>query len=203
MNDRLYNRIKGGIYHSTSILGYRGIRSSRAILPNSGGLPFSHGQSRNSCCHKLGAVSLLDLGGSASRPLVGHEAWSRWTLFLSNHKPITILLEIDRTCLTAPLYDYDSLKEHFPMATMVAEAEKCYAGPIPIHAVSRCVLVCAKLRTVFRIVPGNEVSDADLLRIETSFDRKLQKIGWTDHPCLWTGPMVPPPKSGAKPKQRP
>jgi hypothetical protein len=181
INDRLYSQIKGGVYHSTNISGYRGIRALDAILPNTGMFPFSHGQSPHSCCHKLGAIALLDLRNpSPARPLVGKEAWHNWTRFLSNHDPITILLDIDPDRLSEPLQDYDSLQERFPMSTMVAEAEKCYAAQIPFDAIRRCVLVCAKWRTFFRVVAGNQISDADFLRAENGFEAKLRKIGWKD-----------------------
>lgn len=162
--------------------GYRGIRSSGAILPNTGSFPFSFGQSMHSCCHKLGAISLLDLR-NPTRPLVGRNAWpSNWTTFLDNHKPITILLDIDPAFLSEPLHDYDSLQERFPQAKMVAEAEKCYPSPIPIGAVRRCILVCGKWRTFFRIVAGNEITDTAFSRADASFEARLQRIGWKERP---------------------
>jgi hypothetical protein len=95
------------------------------------------------------AIALLDLR-NAARPLVARNAWSNWTTFLDNHKPITILLDIDPAYLTERLYDYDSMQQRFPYATMVAEAEKWYPGPICIEAVRRCVLICANWRLDFR-----------------------------------------------------
>ena len=182
-NDRLYNQIKGGLYHSTSISGYRGIRSSGTILPNNGSFPFSHGQSPNSCCYHLGAIALLDLR-SPTRPLVGKDAWLNWTTFLDNHKPITVLLDIDPSYLTGPLHDYDSLQERYPYRTMVAEAEKCYTHPIPIDAIRRTVLVCAKWRRFFGVISGHVITDTEFSRTETSFEAKLKKIGWKD-PFAW------------------
>ena len=187
VNDRLYNQIKGGIYHSTSISGYRGICTSGAILPNTGSLPFSHGRSPTSCCYKLGAISLLDLRSpSPTRPLVGKDAWVNWTTFLDNHQPITVLLEITPSYLSAPLHDFDSLQERYPYSAMVAEAEKCYPCAIPIEAIHRSILVCAKKHTFFRIISGHEITDTDFYRAETSFEAKLQKIGWED-PNPWSG----------------
>ena len=144
--------------------------------------PFSHGKSVTSCCHKLGAIALLDLR-NAARPLVARNAWSNWTTFLDNHKPITILLDIDPAYLTERLYDYDSMQQRFPYATMVAEAEKCYPGPICIEAVRRCVLICANWRSLFRIISGHEITDADFSEARRSFDAKLKKIGWKEPPA--------------------
>jgi hypothetical protein len=175
VNDRLFRQIKGGIYHSTSVSGYRAIRSSGHILPNSGQFPFSHGQSPHSCCYKIVAISLLDLRQPA-RPLVGQEAWRNWTTFLTNHEPITVLLDLAPDSLSEPLHDFDSLQKRFPFGTMVAEAEKCYPGPISFAAVRRCILVCAKWHTIFRIIPGNEISDIDFSRTEAQFDRKWERV---------------------------
>ena len=108
-NDRLYNKIKGGLYHSTSVPGYRMILESKAILPNTGSFPFSHDQSQYSPCYQIGAISLLDLR-DPKYPLVGRGAWTNWTRFLTHHKPITVLLQIDPSCLSEPLHDYESLQ---------------------------------------------------------------------------------------------
>jgi hypothetical protein len=175
VNDRLYRQIKGGIYHSTSMSGYRGIRASDAILPNTGQFPISYGQSSHSCCYKLAAISLLDLR-NPSRPLVGKEAWRNWTTFLSNHKPITVLLGLDPVCLSETLHDYDSLQKLFPYKTMVAEAEACYPARIPFDAIRRLILVCAERHTFFRIVPGNLISDKEFARTAVQFEAKLKKV---------------------------
>ncbi len=180
-NDRLYTQIKGGIYHSTSVTGYRGIRSSGAIQPNTGLFPSSHFKSQYSCCRKLGAISLLDLQ-NPTRPLVGRKRWSNWTTFLDNHRPITVLLDIDPAYLSEQLHDFDSLREHDPDCTMVAEAEKCYSRPIPINAVRRCILVCAKSYSFFQIISGHTISDTDFAQTEANFEAKLRKIGYTEPP---------------------
>jgi hypothetical protein len=164
--------------------GYRGIRTTRAILPNTGLFPFSHGQSPHSCCHKVGAIALLDLR-NPTRPLVGKEAWTNWTMFLNNHKPITVLLDIDPAYLSQPLYDFDLLQERYPYSPMVAEAEKCYPHPIPIDAIRRSILVCAKWYTFFKIISGREITDTDFSRAERSFESKLQKTG-RKQPSFWS-----------------
>jgi len=181
-NDRLFNQLKGGIYHSTSISGYCGIRATGAILPNRGLFPFSHSQTGHSCCYELGAISLLDLRIPSKRPLVGRGVWANWITFLSNHEPITILLDIDPSRLSEPLQDYDSLQDRLPDHTMVAEAEVCYAGSIPFDSVRRCFLVCARRHTLFRIIPGNNVSDIQISSTEALFQKTLGPLSppWSD-----------------------
>ncbi len=105
-------------------------------------------------------------------------------MFLNNHKPITTLLDIDPDYLSERLYDYDSLQQRFPYATIVAEAEKSYPRPIPIDAVRRCILICAKRRSFFRIISRHEITDADFSGAEASFEAKLRKIGWKE-PFPW------------------
>ena len=179
-NDALYNQIKGGIYHSTSITGFRGICSSGSILPNTGSFPFSFPQSPHNCCHKLGAISLLDLR-SPAHPLVGPDAWlNNWERFLNNHKPITVLLDIAPDYLSEQLHDYESLRQRFPGCGMVIEAEKCYPRPIPIDAVSRCILVCAKRHTFFDIISVHELTNTYFFRTEASFEARLRKSGWKE-----------------------
>jgi hypothetical protein len=46
-------------------------------------------------------------------------------------------------------------------------------------------LVCAKWHTLFRIVPGQELTDSIFSRAEASFEAKLRKIGWKD-PYPWS-----------------
>jgi hypothetical protein len=175
LNDRLYNRIKGGLYHSTSITGYKGIRATAEIRPNLNTLPFSHGQSPHSHCYKLGAISLLDLR-NPKRPLVGKDGYTNWATFLSNHKPLTVLLEIKPELLTLPLDDYDSLNARSSDQIMVPEAEACYPGPISIQAISRVLLICGMLRSNFWIIPGYDVSEDQIRRAEESCRSKWNKF---------------------------
>jgi hypothetical protein len=187
-NDRLYRSIKGGLFHSTSIIGYKGIRERRQILWNDGSFPFSHRQTKCSSCWKLKAISLLDLRNpKVEMPLVGQEAWLNWKIFLTNHDPITVLLEIDPSFLSEPLLDYHALQD-VPEGrlTMVAEAEVCYRLPIPLEAICRCVLVCSKVKRpfIFHAVPGADITDNQFGEVQNRFETKLRKIGWRE-PDHW------------------
>lgn len=172
-NHRLFNVIKGGIYHSTSITSYKRILTSGAITPNRGQFPFSHPQSKNSRCYLHGGISLLDIR-DPKQALTGKTIWTNWTAFLDNHDPITLLLDIDPKALTKTLYDFDALSEKYPFQTMVAEAEKCYCEPIPTTAIQRCILVNAKDKRFFRIIKGNNVSDGDFQKAKHLFESKTQ-----------------------------
>jgi len=187
-NDRLYKSIKGGLFHSTSIGGYKGIRERRQILWNDGSFPFSHGQTKCSSCWKLKAISLLDLRNpKVEMPLVGKDACTNWKTFLTNHDPVTVLLEIDPSSLSDPLLDFDALQDSPEgRLTMVAEAEVCYRLPIPIEAVRRCVLVCSKVKGpfIFHVVPGTEISEIQFEEVQDRFEARLRKTGWTE-PNHW------------------
>ena len=101
---------------------------------------------------------------------------------MDNHQPITVLLDIDPAYLSGTLHDFDSLRERFPDCVMVAEAEKCYPDPIPIIAVRRCILICAKSYSFFQIIPGNTIADTDFTQTEANFEAKLRKIGYKEPP---------------------
>lgn len=184
-NDCLFNKIKGGIYHSTSIEGYKGIRNSGFIFPNDGRFKFSHGQTPHSCCHKLKAISLLDLKNPLG-PLFPKQGPSNWTGFLNNHKPVTILLEIEEAKLIERPKNYTDLMDvHRRKEIFVAEAEVCYPHSIPITAIKRCVLVCAANRKFFRILLGDLLSDEFIEQTKEIFQKKLEKAGWKD-PFPWS-----------------
>jgi hypothetical protein len=176
LNDRLYRRIRGGVYHSTSISGWRGIRERGEILPNDGSLPFSHGQSRVSCCRHLGGISLLDLR-NPPWPLVGHDSLTNWTCFLRNHHPITLLLQIDPDALLARLlFDRERLTQLNLRMPFVPEAEVCYLRAIPMTAIQRAYLICAHKHTLFEVVSVAELIEDRIARVELRFKHQLESL---------------------------
>jgi hypothetical protein len=176
LNDRLYRRIRGGVYHSTSIAGWRGVRERGEIQPNDGSLLLSHSQSRVSCCRHLGGISLLDLR-NPPWPLVGHGGFRNWTLFLRNHHPITVLLQIDPGALSAPLlFGRERVTRLDLGMPFVPEAEVCYLRSIPVTAIQCVYLICAQKHTLFEVLSVSELTEDRLARVERAFKYQLEKL---------------------------
>jgi hypothetical protein len=177
LNDRLYRRIRGGVYHSTSIAGWRGIRERGEIQPNDGSWPFSHSQSRTSGCRHLDGISLLDLR-NPPWPLVGHDGFTNWTRFLRNHHPITLLLRIDPGALSiSRLFGRERVKSLIDFGMpFVPEAEVCYLGAIPVTAIQRTYLICAQKHTLFRVLSVSELTEDRLASVELAFKYQQDKL---------------------------
>ncbi len=175
-NDRLYQVLRGGLYHSTSLAGWRGIRERGEIIPNDGSLPFSHGQSKASCCYHLGGISLLDLR-NPRMALTGPDGLSQWTTFLGNHRPMTILLEIDPALLSEHfLVSADRIRSLAHQGLIfVPETEACYRLPIPVASIPRAHLVCAARHTNFKTFILSRLTDSCLERWQLAFRTEAEE----------------------------
>jgi hypothetical protein len=153
-------------------------------MPNDGSLPFSHGQSKVSYCHSIGGISLLDLR-NPSRPLVGPDGLTQWRTFLTNHKPLTLLLQLDIKQIATP---------HFINPERVAEiaiyqyvfvpvAEACFCHCIPLCAVLGAYVVCGEDYRVFRYQTLSQLTDENLERLTSTFRRIADKKREPAHSC--------------------
>lgn len=148
-NDLLCRQVRGCVLHSTSLTGYRGIRSEGQIFPNTGKFPNSHTQSPISLCRKKGAISLLDLRKTTGYPV--NDEYIQWTDLLYNHEPVTILLDIEPSFLIERMPSHDERSKGLEACTYVDEVEWCYPEPISLNAVKRCLLVSGWDPPVFDI----------------------------------------------------
>src|SRR5262249_52036116 len=96
----------GGLCHITSVQNYRKIRDSGFIKPNHGGLPFSWEQSKDSCCFKLGAVSLFDFKSPDSATLFDELSQLKINAILIREFLTAVIIVIDSNRLTCKALQY-------------------------------------------------------------------------------------------------
>lgn len=140
---KLFQVIKGGLFHITSLEGYRGIARDGAIKPNEGKFPSTY--SARGVCHLINAVALLDLG-LGKQPLFGPDALGLWMGLLTVHKPVMFILDLDRSRFPSgtQLLTFDDLGHYMEppyRAQMLPDTEVCHPGPIPVRTIKRCIVV--------------------------------------------------------------
>ncbi len=163
-NGRLFRLIKGGLLHITSLEGYAGIARTGLIRPNEGRFPCTY--SARGVCHLIHAVALLDLG-LGKQPLFGPGALGLWMGLLTAHKPVTVLLDLDRSRFPpgTRLLNFDDLGQYMEppyRAQMLPDTEVCHPGPIPVKAIKRCILVDYWDGEDFELFPGFPLPQAAL-----------------------------------------
>ncbi|MCD4791134.1 MAG: hypothetical protein K8R37_14155 [Bacteroidales bacterium] len=97
----LMTQLIKGVLHRTSIDGYKGIRQTGNILPNKGNFPFSYPQSISYYGFSMGYICLFDFESARDDDYRGnHHIWAD---FFYDHKPITIILRLNRQKLSDKL----------------------------------------------------------------------------------------------------
>ncbi len=103
---KIYPLLKGGIFHRTSIEGYRGIKNSGKISPNVGQFRYTYPQSEFYFAFYRGYVSLFDFTSVRDRDCISiHHTWGG---FFFDQKPITIVLRLSKEYLFDKLIPNDS-----------------------------------------------------------------------------------------------
>jgi hypothetical protein len=109
---------------------------------------------------------------------VGYGGFMNWTLFLRNHHPITLLLQIDPGALSVPhLFGRERVKSLIDVGMpFVPEAEVCYLRAIPVTAIQRIYLICAQKHTLFVVHSVSELTEDRFARVELAFKYQLEKL---------------------------
>jgi hypothetical protein len=94
--------LKKNIFHRTNINGFKGIRQSGYILPNSGQFPSSYPQSKSYFGPSMGYICLFDFESSREEDYrINHHIWG---MFFADQKPVTIVLKLNRHDLQDKLF---------------------------------------------------------------------------------------------------
>lgn len=136
---KIYPLLKGSICHRTSIEGYRGIKDSGFIYPNTGQYPYTYPQSKVYFASSKGYVSLFDFTSVLDRDCISnHHTWGK---FFFDQEPVTIVLRLNEEHLVdripnnlAPKSGNAEYKGYIPYV------EAWYPGPIPFGAINRLII---------------------------------------------------------------
>ena len=165
--DDLLRVLRRGVYHLTSVQGYRGIRRSGEIQPNEGSFPYTYPQSATSYARLQGYVSLFDF----ETPTISQCLLTRplWDGFFIKHKPATLLISLDRKKLAPKLIPNDvalQVPQH-ERGTWLRHVEVWYPGPIPFGWVVTCILVLPTQPIGFSVYNAD---DEGLKKLEGALD---------------------------------
>lgn len=131
---KIYSFLKNGLFHRTSINGYRGIKRSGKILPNSGQFPYTYPQSKYYFGTSKSYVSLFDFSSAQYRELITiHHTWGG---FFYDQKPVTIVLRLNKRLLSGKLIPNSIAKLDNPENKgYIPYVEAWYPEAIPFSAI--------------------------------------------------------------------
>jgi hypothetical protein len=159
----LFQVLRNGYYHATSIEAYRAIRTSGCILPNyQDQFNTSFPQSRNSCCRQLNAISLFDFQTPSLEDIFDEIVSMQWSQFLYRWKPITILIGLNPVRLDGDIISNDEARAMIGLYPLIKDVEVCYPKPIHLDAVVRYILICADHLWRFKVFDTQVISDEQI-----------------------------------------
>lgn len=154
----------------------KNIFDTGAILPNDGTFPDTYPQSKSSFAriHKL--VSLFDFEKQTKdRCLKSVHDWYR---FFFDHKPITIVILLDRNTLTPKLITNEEAIE-ITNGTFdpifIPYVEAFYPSPIPCQAFTGYLIICSVYEKIYEYIPQRG-SIPEIFRKVDDFLKKYEDI---------------------------
>lgn len=125
-------QLRGYLWHTTSVDGFRGIVSEKSIRVNRGDLPNAWDQSSCSNCFEENAVSLFDFVTHRDEDLVGEDLLllQKWPGVMFRHRP-TVFLGMAIESLASNLLFYSELKRRRGFGGVIPRIEVCHVGDIP------------------------------------------------------------------------
>jgi len=137
---KIYPLLRGGLFHRTSIEGYRGIRRSGQISPNRGQFPFTYPQSQAYYCFSKRYVCLFDFRSISDQKCISIQ--HIWGQFFFDQKPFTIVFRLNRDSLSEKLIPSTAVKQTDPdYKPRIAYIEAWYPEPIPFEAIDGFLVI--------------------------------------------------------------
>lgn len=138
----LFPRLRGRLWHNTSLQALREIRSTGAIEPNRGQFPFTFPQTGNSYGFAKGYVSLFDFVTPTEEECI--HFYMKWAGFFSHHKPYTVAIDIAAHRLPGRLVSNEAARLEVGFKKVwIPWVEAWHDGPIPISAFNGYLLIPA------------------------------------------------------------
>ena len=137
-----FSKLRTGIFHTTSLEGYEGIRDSGYIVANRGQFPCRYPQSKVYWGPSMGYVCLFDFESATEEQcILNHH---NWTQFFADHEPATVLLKLDRKALTDLIPNSARPKLGTPQYKgAIAYVEAWSPTPIPFSAIETFTITIA------------------------------------------------------------
>jgi len=140
----LYKILKGYILHCTSIAGYKAICKDGFIRANEDLFPCTWRQTKGSCVHNLGGISLLDFGLPENKVFFAKDQKNfryPWEDILVAYSPITVAIKINRDKILGKVLTWEQIKQKTQRCLLIPFVEVCCLEPISIQTFEGIVAV--------------------------------------------------------------
>jgi hypothetical protein len=131
---------EGGLFHSTTVEGLRGIIRSRHIAPNKDQFPFTFPQSENSFAYENGYISLFDFRNSQEEEII-HHYW-KFNTFFCRSGDTKIILRINHQNLELNIIPNNANPQigHPDHRYSIPIYEVWYPDEIPISEITQVII---------------------------------------------------------------
>jgi hypothetical protein len=138
---KIYQRLRGGLFHCTSLDGCEGIRRFQRISPNSGQFPYTYPQSKYYWAGKSGYVSLFDFGPTTDQECIREHG--KWAKFFLSRKPVAVVVRLNRKMLSEKLIPNTAGPQRGEPfhACYIPCVEAWYPEEIPFGAIDGFIIV--------------------------------------------------------------
>jgi hypothetical protein len=168
--------VKNDLCHRTGIEALKNIFDTGAILPNDDTFPDTYPQSKISFARVNNLVSLFDFEKQTK-----HECLKQihnWYRFFFDHKPVTIVILLDRKVLSADLMAnekaFEITKGTFD-PLFIPDVEAFYPRPVPCTAYTGYLIICGVYETIYEYLP-HKGAFPDIFKKVDSFLEKHKEI---------------------------
>lgn len=155
----LVRHLLGKVWHATSLENYSCILRDGFIRPNDGSRVgvYKRRAPGLTVCEQLSAVSLFDFDrpeGDVFPPPTQSwpEYFLEWGKFLAWYEPLTFILVLQRSAITASLASNEECRA--AQGQWIYNVEVCHRGPLPVSAIEETIIVWSVRSTPssFRVV---------------------------------------------------
>jgi len=145
-----FSIVKNDLCHRTGIEALKNIFDTGAILPNDGTFPDTYPQSKVSFARVNNLVSLFDFEKQTENECL--KQIHNWYRFFFDHKPVTIVILLDRKILSADLMTnekaFEITKGTFD-PIFIPHVEAFYPRPVPCAAFTGYLIICGVYETIY------------------------------------------------------
>ena len=167
-----FSIVKNDLCHRTGIEALKNIFDTGAILPNDGTFPDTYPQSKVSFARVNNLVSLFDFEKQTENECL--KQIHNWYRFFFDHKPVTIVILLDRKILSADLMTNENAVEMTKGTfdpLFIPHVEAFYPRPVPCTAFTGYLIICGVYETVYEYLPCKGAFAGIFKKIDTFINK--------------------------------
>ena len=171
-----FSIVRNNLCHRTGIEALKKIFDSGAIMANDGTFPDTYPQSKGSFARLQNMVSLFDFSNQTEDECL--KQIHDWYRFFFDHRPVTIVILLDRKTLTANLMTNEKAVEITKGAfdsIFLPYVEAFYPQPIPCQAFTGYLIICSVYETIYEYIPHRGAFPKIFEKVE-NFLKKYKEI---------------------------